>query len=111
MRRLIAFAGAVGLALIIASPVAADKPSYGCGPGSDLGDLTFDQFVALPRIQAGFDAGEYTEADIRGALSSLDKNGNGMTCAQLPTGYVNRSDSSPHANYYYNAVDDNTAKR
>lgn len=111
MRNLVALVGAVGLALTLSSPVAANKPSYGCGPGFDIGQVTYDQFVQLPRIQAGISVGAYTQADIVSALSELDKNGNGEVCAQLSAGYVNRSSTGPNANYFYNAEDDNSAKR
>ena len=60
MRRVVALIGALGLTALVASPVAAVKPSYGCPPGFDLGQMTYTEFVQLPRIQDGIAAGTYT---------------------------------------------------
>jgi hypothetical protein len=47
---------------------ARGKPSYGCSPGFDLGALTLEQGLELPRIEAGLAAGAYDEAALESKI-------------------------------------------
>ncbi len=102
----------VGAVLLVAAPGAAQaagKPSYGCSPGFNLGALTVDQILALPRSQAAIKAGVVDEAGIRAGVAGVDKNGTGRVCVQLSNGLV--TSSRPGGQYFYNLVDDNSAVR
>ena len=99
----------VGAVLLVAAPGAAQaagKPSYGCSPGFNLGALTVDQILALPRSQAAIKAGVVDEAGIR---AGVDKNGTGRVCVQLSNGLA--TSSRPGGQYFYNLVDDNSSVR
>ena len=103
-------AAAVGSTLCLATTGAsasADKQLNGCGAGFDLGALTINQAVALPRTQAAIADGLTTESDVRAGYAGLDANGNGVICAQLPHGF--KVSSRPFGQYFYNFVDDNAA--
>ena len=88
---------------------AAATPQNGCGAGFDLGPVTMDGAVALPRTQAAIAAGLISESDARAAYAGFDANGNGVICAQLPHGF--EVSSRPFGQYFYNFVDDNAATR
>jgi hypothetical protein len=103
---------AVGSSLCLAvttGSAAAATPSGGCGTGFDLGPVTIDEAVALPRTQAAIAAGLISESDARAGYAGFDANGNGVICAQLPHGF--EVSSRPFGQYFYNFVDDNAASR
>jgi hypothetical protein len=88
---------------------AATKPSFGCPPGFNLGALTADQILKLPRSQAAIAAGVVDEAGIRAGVAGVDKNGTGRVCVSLSNGLV--TNSRPGGEFFYNLVDDNSSKR
>jgi hypothetical protein len=102
---------AVGCALLGATgsvPAAhADKPRNTCPPGFNIGPVTIDQAVALPRSQAALAAGLITEDELRSVYAGFDRNQNGTICAQLSHGFevTNR----PMGEFFYNFVDDNAS--
>ena len=102
----------VGALLLVAAPGAAQaatKPSYGCPSGFNLGALTVEQILKLPRSQAALADGVVSEAGIRAGVASVDKNGNGRVCVQLSNGL--ETANRPNGQYFYNLVDDNSSKR
>jgi hypothetical protein len=110
--RNIATALALGALLMVAAPnaaQAASKPAYGCSPGFNLGALTAEQILRLPRSQAAMADGIVDEAGIRAAVAGVDKNGNGRICVSLSNGLV--TNNRPGGVYFYNLVDDNSSKR
>ena len=110
--RKIAIALAVGALLTVVAPGAAQaagKPSFGCSPGFNLGALTADQILMLPRSQAAIAAGVVDEAGIRAGVAGVDKNGTGRVCVSLSNGLV--TNNRPGGEFFYNLVDDNSSKR
>jgi hypothetical protein len=110
MRLAVATAGCA-LAAVLAPLGAAEsgKPSYGCPPGFNLGSVTFAEYLALPRTQAGINDGLATPEQILAALAPIDHNANGSVCVQLSHG--GEVNSRPFAEYIYNVVDDNASVR
>ena len=107
--RKIAIALALGALLTVVAPNAAQaagKPSYGCPSGFNLGALTAEQILKLPRSQAAIAAGAVDEAGIR---AGVDKNGTGRVCVQLSNGL--QTNNRPGGQYFYNLVDDNSSLR
>jgi hypothetical protein len=102
---------AVGCALLGATgsvPAAhAAKPRNTCPPGFNIGPVTIDEAVALPRSQAALDAGLTTEDELRSFYTSVDRNQTGTICAQLSHGFevTNR----PMGEFFYNFADDNAS--
>jgi hypothetical protein len=110
--RKITMALMVGALLTVVAPSAAQaagKPSYGCPPGFNLGALTAEQILQLPRSQAAIAAGVVDEAGIRAGVAGVDKNGTGRVCVSLSHGLV--TNSRPGGQYFYNLVDDNSSVR
>ena len=108
----IAMAALVAALMLVAAPAgaqAAGKPSYGCSPGFNLGALTVEEILLLPRSQAAMAAGVVSEAGIRAGVASVDKNGTGRVCVSLSNGLV--TNSRPGGQYFYNLVDDNSSVR
>jgi hypothetical protein len=97
----------VAAALAASSAGAGGQAGYGCPPGFNLGALTFDEFIALPRTQAAIEAGLTTPDGARAALAGVDKNGNGVVCGQLQHGA--EVSNAPFGQYLYNVVDDNAS--
>jgi len=85
------------------SPAAAGKPSNGCGPGFNIGEKTFGQFLLLERTAAAITDGFATEDQLRSGLSVIDANGDGKICVQLNRGH--EENSAPGGQYGYNVVD------
>ena len=88
---------------------AASKPSFGCPSGFNLGALSAEQILKLPRSQAAIAAGVVDEAGIRAGVASVDKNGTGRVCVQLSNGLVTAN--RPNGQFFYNLVDDNSSVR
>jgi hypothetical protein len=102
----------VAALLLVAAPNAAQaagKPSYGCPAGFNLGALTADQILLLPRSQAAIEDGIVSEAGIRAGVAGVDKNGTGRVCVQLSNGLL--TNKRPGGQYFYNLVDDNSSVR
>ena len=109
-RTVTALAGCAILATAAAAPAAqAAKPRFGCPPGFNLGRLTLDEIIDLPRTQAAIEAGLVSEADLRAGFPSLDKNGTGAVCVSLPHGF--EVNNRPNGQFFYNFVDDNSSAR
>ena len=96
-------------ALAPAAAQAAGKPSNGCPAGFNLGALSAEQILKLPRSQAAIAAGAVDEAGIRAGVASVDKNGTGRVCVQLSNGLV--TSKRPNGQFFYNLVDDNSSVR
>ena len=107
------FLAAIVTALVlVAAPAgaqAAGKPSYGCPSGFNLGALTAEQILRLPRSQAAIAAGVVDAAGIRAGVAGVDKNGTGRVCVQLSNGLV--TGNRPNGQFFYNLVDDNSSVR
>ena len=107
------FLAAIVTALVaVAAPAGAQgagKPSYGCPSGFNLGALTADQVLALPRSQAAIAAGVVDAAGIRSGVAGVDKNGTGRVCVQISNGLL--TSSRPNGEYLINLVDDNSSVR
>jgi hypothetical protein len=98
--------------VFVAAPSAAQaagKPSFGCSPGFNLGALTADQILLLPRSQAAIRDGVVSEAGIRAGVAGVDKNGTGRVCVSLSNGL--QTNNRPGGQYFYNLVDDNSSVR
>jgi len=105
-------AALVAAAMLVVAPAgaqAAGKPSYGCPPGFNLGALTADQVLRLPRSQAAIAAGVVTEAGIRAGVAGVDKNGTGRVCVQVSNGLL--TSNRPNGQFLVNLVDDNSSMR
>ena len=109
----IAATAAAAALIVVAVPAGASaapgKPVYGCPAGFDLGALTADQILALPRSQAAIAAGVVSEAGIRAGVASVDKNGTGLVCAKVSNGLM--TSNKPNGQYLLNIVDDNSSVR
>jgi hypothetical protein len=102
-------AGALVLVAAPGAAQAASKPSFGCSPGFNLGALTADQILQLPRSQAAIAAGVVSEAGIRAGVASVDKNGTGRVCVQVSNGLI--TGNRPNGQFLVNLVDDNASVR
>src|SRR5688500_14794258 len=102
-----AFVAALMLVAAPAGAQAAGKPSYGCPAGFNLGALTADQILQLPRSQAAIAAGVVSEAGIRAGVAGVDKNGTGRVCVQVSKGLL--TGNRPNGQYLVNLVDDNSS--
>jgi hypothetical protein len=72
---------AVGAALLAApSAGAGGQAGYACPPSFD--GVTLAQDLNLPRHQAGVAAGVFTEDFLVLEFNTLDRNGDGVICAQ-----------------------------
>ena len=95
-------------ALWASSAGAGGQAGYGCPPGFDLGGLTLEEGIALPRIQAGLGAGAFDTAGLTAQFNKVDHNGNGVVCfkdvAALNGGVSIWA-------FRYNIVDDNASAR
>lgn len=109
-RRRIPLLLSVGLVFLAAPQVAnADKPSTVCAPGFNLGALTFEETLDLPRTQAGLSDGFFTEEVLAEAFDSFDKNSDGLICVQENLGSTKANPASAWQ-YLYNVVDNNASK-
>jgi hypothetical protein len=87
---------------------AAGKPSYGCPPGF-IGPLTLQQYLDLPRNQAGFAAGAYDVESRTSAFNEIDNsNHDGMICAKDVAASVG-SGATPIWQYFYDIVDNDAS--
>ena len=106
-------AAIVAALILVAVPAgagaASGKPSNGCSPGFNLGSMTAEEVLQLPRSQAAIAAGVVDEAGIRAGVAGVDKNGTGRVCVSLSNGL--QTNSRPGGQFFYNLVDDNSSKR
>jgi hypothetical protein len=103
MTLLVTLGLAAGMLVTLASPAAAQKPSNGCGPGFNIGEKSFEQFVLLERTAEAIADGVATEDQILAGLSVIDANADEKICVQLNHGH--EVNSAPGGEYGYNAVD------
>ena len=66
--------------LAVSPARAGGQAGYGCARGFDLGALTFEQGVALPRVQAGLTAGVFTIEGLAAGFNKVDHNDDGLLC-------------------------------
>ena len=106
-------AAVVAALILVAVPAGASaapgKPSYGCPAGFNLGALTADQILLLPRSQAAIAAGVVSPEGIRAGVASVDKNGTGRVCVSVSNGL--QTSNKPNGQYLVNLVDDNSSVR
>jgi hypothetical protein len=96
------------VALGAANPAGAGgKPSYGCPPGF-IGPLTLQQYLDLPRNQAGFAAGAYDVENRTSAFNGTDLNHDGTICAKDVAASVG-SGATPIWQYFYDIVDNDAS--
>jgi len=67
-------------ALAVSPARAGGQAGYGCAPGFDLGALTFEQGVALPRVDAGLKAGVFTMEGLAAGFNKVDHNDDDLLC-------------------------------
>jgi hypothetical protein len=100
-------AAMVALAALAVSPAAAGgQAGYGCPVGFDLGGLTQEQGLALPRVQAGLEAGVFDVAGLTASFNKVDHNGDGVVCFK-DVGALNGGQAIWA--FAYNIVDDNAS--
>jgi hypothetical protein len=85
---------------------AAGQAGYGCAPGFDVGGVTLNQFLSLPRNLAGLAAGTYDESSLASKFKMIDHNGDGAICVK-DVATLN-GDAGPWP-YFYNTADDNAS--
>jgi len=101
------FAVMVAAAALTVSPAGAGgQAGYGCPVGFDLGGLTQEQGLALPRIQAGLAAGVFDVVDLTAGFNKVDHNGDGVVCVK-DVGALNGGQAIWA--FTYNIVDDNAS--
>jgi hypothetical protein len=109
LRIVLAIAACAAAATLAPATASADKPSYGCPAGFNLGAVSFEDYVLLPRSAAAINDGLIDEAGLIEGIQFYDKNENGIVCVQLNTGFQTWSDSRPVGDYLYNVVDDSSS--
>ena len=82
------------------------KVGFGCSPGFDVGAVSFEESLELPRIQAGLAAGVYTIDDLAAGFQKVDHNGNGLICLK-DVGALN--DGADSWDFFYVSADDNAS--
>ena len=106
-------AAIVAALILVAVPAgagaASGKPSNGCSPGFNLGSMTAEEVLQLPRSQAAIAAGVVDEAGIRAGVAGVDKNGTGNVCGKVSHGLM--TSNKPNGQYLINLVDDNSSVR
>jgi hypothetical protein len=111
IRRRLLLVGALAsmaTAVLLAAPTAGagGQAGWSCPTGFDLGGLTYDQALALERIQAGINAGVHTQDDFKSFFAGVDRNHDGVVCVKTnPAG----NGLPEHWYYAYNFVDDNAS--
>jgi hypothetical protein len=95
-----------GLGAAAGPAASGGQAGFRCAPGFDLGGLTLDQGLALPRIQAGLAAGVFDEAALASGFNKVDHNGDGVVCFK-DVGALNGG--AGIWQYLYNIVDNNAS--
>lgn len=102
----------LGLALVgSAAPAGgAEQPVKACPAGFNLGAMTAEERLQMPKLQAALADGVTTIEQVQALDAFLDKNGNGVLCVQdIPQ----RGNAAPASGSLYAVilVDDNAAVR
>jgi hypothetical protein len=88
---------------------AGGQAGFGCSPGFDIGALTWQQYLNLPRNQAGLAAGKYTEEVLRyNKFDPTDLNHDGVICVKDVAALVG---NAVIWQYFYDIVDNNASVR
>ena len=88
-----------------ASPTLAAKPATAsCPPSFNLGAVSIDDYLQLPRTAAAIEAGLIDAEILRGNLAAIDSNENDVVCVKLSTG--DETNNRPFGEFIYNVVDD-----
>lgn len=110
MRHLRILVGSVvAAALALPASPAAAKPPAGCPAGFDLGALTYEETLDLPRIQAGLGAGAYDLAEHEAIFVFVDRNADGLVCFKDVATLADGAAPQSGWQYLYNVVDNNSA--
>jgi hypothetical protein len=105
-RRIFATVALVAMALLLVPQSAyAGKPSHTCPPGFDLGGLTLEQVLQLPKVQAGLAAGVYDEEFVAAVQDTVDANGDGVICFQTIPASGATPNPASNLQYFYNVID------
>jgi len=96
--------GVVAALVGVASAGAGGNAGFGCPTGFDVGAVTLQQYLALPRHQAGLQAGAYDMAFLLSAFT--DRNGDGLVCAK---DVALQNGGASFWQYVYNIADDNAS--
>jgi len=83
---------------------AGGHAGFGCPTGFDVGAVTLQEYLNLPRHQAGLQAGAYDEAFLLSAFT--DRNGDGLVCAK---DVAAQNGGASFWQYVYNIADDNAS--
>jgi hypothetical protein len=103
----LAFLAALVAALLAAPTAGAGgKAGYGCSPGFDVGAVTLEEFLTLPRHEAGLAAGAFDEDFLLAVFAQVDHNGDGAVCVK-DVAALNGGVS--FWQYVYNLADDNSS--
>ena len=92
--------------LTSSSASAGGNAGFGCAKGFDVGALTFEQSLALPRIQAGLGAGVFDVAILRSVFDGYNRNGDELICFK-DVGALNGDEV--FWQFSYNVVDNNAS--
>ena len=103
----------MGLAIVVpAAPSgAAGRPATAvCPKGFNLGAMTAEERLQLPKLQAALADGVTTVEHVQAVDAFVDKNRNGVLCVQ---DIAQRSNAAPQSGSLYAVVlvDDNAADR
>jgi hypothetical protein len=101
---------AVALLAAAAPAGAAKPPKTTCPPGFNLGALSLDERLELPKVKAALDDGIITLEQIKAGAARADKNENGLLCVQ-DIEQANSAAPAAGFDYFYNLSDDNAAAR
>ena len=88
----------VAAAALAATVGAQGKPSQGCAPGFELGEMTLAQGLALPRTVAALQDGVATVEGLTAGFEVVDNNSDGLACLKAPHGSFN---ANPNSNWQY----------
>jgi hypothetical protein len=98
---------AIGVALLAApNAEAGGQAGHGCSPGFDVGAVTLEQFLNLPRIRAGLEAGAYEAGSRVAQFQNSDHNGDGVICVKDVAALNGAAGPWP---YFYNTADNNAS--
>ena len=101
-------AAVVASAALAATAGAQGKPSQGCAPGFDLGEMTLAEGLLLPRTVAALTDGVATVEGLTAGFEFVDNNDDGLVCLKAPPGSFNANPNSLWQ-YIYVLVDNDAS--